>query len=76
VAQRTANLCRPENNSKQLLPQQRNGVRTLFRHSERNLATVAKLAKSLGGVTIPKVSATFATTKCDTHFSDDARSKD
>ena len=38
----------------------------------RSITGVAKLAKSFGDATIPKVSATVATTKSDTFFSNDA----
>jgi hypothetical protein len=38
----------------------------------RSIAVVAKLAKSFGGATIPKISATFATTQSDPHFLNDA----
>jgi len=38
----------------------------------RSIIVVAKLAKSFGGGEIPKVLATFATTKSDSYFSNDA----
>jgi hypothetical protein len=40
----------------------------------RSVIVVAKLAKSFGGAAIPKVSATFATVKSDSHFSNGAKS--
>ena len=39
----------------------------------RSIIVVAKLAESFGGAAIPKVLATFATTKSDSYFSDDAK---